>query len=134
MKKERKPKAQKETLSEEEIIRKEADRIVKQVEALRDTTKKSNKKNSITNTDLWLDSDFFFSVVFQSSQQKYAVLKKLSEMFGLEIDVSSDDRVQILNGVKLADALNVAIQKEKSLQYPYPDLELRKLVLDEEKF
>lgn len=132
-KKERKPR-EKKIVSEEDLVIKEANRLMTHVENLRDTTKSSDKKLNVTNTDLWLDSDFYFSVVFQSSQQKYKFLTKLKEMFSLDIDTSDDNRIQIINGLKFGESIGVDFSKEKPLQYPYPDLELRKLALDDDKF
>lgn len=120
-------------LSESELVHKEANKIMSQIHRLRDTTKHSDKKDFVTNTDLWLDSDFFFSIVFQSSQQKYAFLEAFSKMFKVDIDTSKDERIQIINGLKLAESLDIALKQETALQYPYPDLELRKLALDEEQ-
>lgn len=79
------------------------------------------------NKDIWFDTDFFFSVVFQSEAQKYAFLKAAGWI------VDQDEQVQIVNGLELAKKMGIALRPEVALEYPYTDLELRPLVLDSEE-
>jgi len=87
-----------------------------------------HKRDGATNKDLWFDSDFFFSVVFQSEAQKYEFLSKLSWQ------TDDFEQVQIVNGLALAKKLGIDLKPETALPYPYTDLELRDLVLDSDDF
>ena len=99
------------------------------------------KEGGAVNKDLWLDRDFYFSVVFQSKKQKYAVMAALEELVRthtehkeFELDEPEGSQVQIVNGVRLAQLLGIEIQLETSREYPYGDLDLKPYVLDEEAF
>ena len=82
--------------------------------------------------NLWLDTDFFFSVVFQSRRQKLEFLEKWEQIHD-SIDIDIPNRLQIVNGLKLAKALGIELKKEESREYPLPELELLPFILDNEK-
>jgi len=130
------PKRPKVIKSEEQLVKEYADKIINGKIARGHYDKrfdwhKRNEGN--TNKDLWLDTDFFFSVVFQSSEQKYQFLKQFCEKFNIKVETSEDEKIEIVNGVKLAQNLDIAIRKESMLEYPYGDIDLRPFVLDNEK-
>ena len=85
-----------------------------------------------TSKDIWIDNDFYFSVVFQSGEQKYQFLKEFAERLGVEI--LETEQVKIVNGLELAAKMNIAIKSESALPYPYGDLSLRQFTLDAEYF
>lgn len=85
-----------------------------------------------TNKDLWFDTDFFFSVVFQSEAQKYEFLNHLKEQYGLDFD--DNLQIQIVNGLEFAKKMGLSLRPEIRLEYPYTDLEIRPLVLDSDEF
>lgn len=123
-------------LSEVELARKQAEKMLKDMGRLQATQKGSlDQKKVREGVDLWKDTDFFFSVVFQSSAQKYAFLEAFSKKFGLGIDnaMAGDEVYQIINGLKLAANLGIKIPAEKSVKFPYPNLELAQLALDNNK-
>jgi len=132
-----KPKKEKVVLSEMELAEKQAARMYRDMTRLQKTQDGSaDKKDERSNVDLWKDTDFFFSVVFKSSAQKYAFMAVFSEMFKLGLEeVRHGDRVySIFNGIKLAENLNIKIPVENNPEFPYPNLELRELALDGEEF
>lgn len=133
-----KPKVKKPRIkkTETEIVHTYVDKIIKgkvsrgHVDKRFGYTKSAQKRNK----DLWLDTDFYFSVCFQSAEQKYEFLDALFKKTGVKVETSPDDQIQIVNGLKLSEALSIPIQKETMLDYPYGDLDLRPFVLDNEKF
>lgn len=84
------------------------------------------------NKNVWMDGDFYFSVVFQSADQKYQFLEQFCRMFKVNIEDYKDSQIQILNGLKLATSLGIALKKEIAIEYQYGDPELIPLVLDNE--
>lgn len=91
------------------------------------------REQGTTNKDLWMDTDFFFSVVFQSEAQKYAFLEEFCKKFGVDIDTTSDGQIQVINGMGLANRMGIALKPEVAIEYPYTNLELRPFVLDSEE-
>lgn len=77
--------------------------------------------------NLWMDKDFYFSVVFQSSDQKMEFLRQL------KAPVESDDICQIVNGLKLAEMLGIKLKLETTKAYPTGNLDLLEFVLDNEQ-
>ncbi len=133
--KEKKPRKPKQTKSEAEIAREYATRIMHR-QITRGHVGKRFKDlgpQKTTEKDLWMDTDFFFSVVFQSSQQKYAFLDAFCKQFGVQIEAVGEDRIQVLNGLKLAEQMKINLVKESIDEPPYGSLELRPYVLDTEK-
>lgn len=97
-----------------QVTRGQADRVI--------------KTGTTTNKDLWLDTDFFFSVCFQSTKQKNAFMDQFVKKFGIAVD--ENDKLQIINGVKLAEKMGIKIELEKASDYPTGSLDLRPFVLD----
>lgn len=130
-----KVKKEKIPVSEKELLEKQAARMLKDMDRLQQTQDPS-KKTSTTAVDIWKDTDFYFSVVFQSAQQKYEFLEQFSKKFGLGVDEvkSSDEVFSIVNGIKLSQKLGFNIRLEKKPSYVYPDLELREMALDADEF
>lgn len=111
--------------------------MMKDMNRLQATQKTSPDRKAVREgVDIWKDSDFFFSVVFQSSAQKYTFLEEFSRKFGLGIDTvkSGDEVVQILNGLELASKIGVRLTPEKPGSTPYANLELAALVMDDQKY
>lgn len=77
--------------------------------------------------NLWMDTDFFFSVVFQSAEQKYEFLQKLKVL------VEKNDQVQIVNGLELAKHLGISLKSETTKEYPTGNLDLMPFILDNEQ-
>lgn len=92
------------------------------------------KADGAVNKDMWMDTDFFFSVVFQSSEQKYKFLEALQQKFGFELEDFFETQVQIVNGLKLAEKMSIELKRESAQEYPYGSLDLRPYVLDDEDF
>lgn len=126
------PKAPKQEPTEAELVRRYANRVIKnqiyhgriddkKFKGLKDEQKHSVSKN------LWMDADFFFSVVFQSSEQKMEFLKQLN------CGNDPKEQAQIINGLELAKHLGITLKLETSKDYPIGDPTLMPLVLDNEK-
>lgn len=131
----KKPRNKKEPVSETETVRKYANGIIHR-QITRGHAHKSMQSlgpSKTTNKDLALDTDFFFSIVFQSARQKEQFLKAFCEKFSIGIDAVKE-RVQIMNGMKLAAALQIPVTKEQMDKPPYGSLDLRPYVLDNETF
>lgn len=114
--------------TEEELVREYAAKVIHVKKSRGHMDKRFSElgASTMTSKDLSLDTDFFFSVVFQSQNQKYEFLKKL----GVPV---TENQIQIMNGLELAKLFNIELTLEKSSDYPLPDLELKSLVLDNEK-
>lgn len=127
----RKAKAKKPKIvkTEEQLVHEYVDRVIggKIARGHVDDRFAYTKKDGTVNKELWMDTDFFFSVVFQSYEQKYAFLE------ALKVDTEIFERVQIINGLKLAKLLGIELKEEKARPYPYPSLDLREIILDDDK-
>lgn len=133
----KKPKEKKPAPSELELLQKQADRMLRDMNRLQNTQSASgDQKKERSAVDIWKDTDFYFSVVFQSSAQKYQFLEQFSKKFGLGIDnIRNEDEVfSIVNGILLAKILGFKLDLEKAPAYVYPNLELKELSLDGEEF
>lgn len=84
------------------------------------------KGERTVNKELWLDSDFYFAVVFQSSRQKEEFFKKM------KLVPDEDLGMQIVNGLKLAERLGVTLTKEIAEKPPTINLDLLPFILDDE--
>lgn len=136
-KKPKEPKPPKPILTEAELAYRQAEKMQKDMKRVQATNMKSvDQKENIEGVDIWKDSDFYFCVVFQSARQKYTFLEELSKKINLGIDQcrSSDEMIQIINGLEFAKKLGIILQSEKSPNYPYPNLELSKLTLDDQSY
>jgi hypothetical protein len=123
--------------SEMQLVERQAAKMLKDMERVQATNSKSrDQKTEKSSVDIFKDSDFYFSVVFQTSTQKYQFLQSFSKMFqlGIEEILSDDQVIQIINGMKLAKNLKIDLKQEGIKPYPYADLELAQLALDNEVF
>lgn len=80
--------------------------------------------------NLWLDTDFFFSVVFQSREQKWEFLEKWEAIHGSFEDDIVPPKIQIVNGLKLAKALGIELKLETVKNYPTGNIDLLPFILD----
>lgn len=121
--------------TETEIVQEYVDRIIKGKASRGHTDKRFDytKKSDTVNKEMWLDTDFFFSVVFQSSIQKYAFLEALHKKLGVTVENFDKSQIQIINGLKIAESLGIELKKESALEPPVGNLDLRPYVLDDEK-
>lgn len=119
--------------SESEIVKDYALKVIhgKMVRGHADQRFGFTKTAQTNNKDLWLDTDFYFSVVFQSTKQKNDFIEQLVKKF--QVPVDEDDKVQIINGLKLAEKLGIKLENEKNKEFPQGDLDLRPFCLDNEK-
>lgn len=88
---------------------------------------KSNTKN------LWMDTDFYFSVVFQSSKQKFEFLEKWEQIHKAleDEDEQQLNKFKIVNGLRLAEALGISLIPETVKDYPTGNLDLMRFCLDD---
>lgn len=125
------PKVPKEKPSEGELVKKYVNRVIKnQIYHGRvDTQKFEGMEHTHTvSKNLWMDTDFYFSVVFQSSEQKYEFIKAV----GWPVE-DPDGQVQIVNGLALAKKMGVTLKLETTKPFPTGNLDLMPFVLDNEK-
>lgn len=91
------------------------------------------------NKNIWMDNDFYFSMVFESSEQKYKFLEALGfyEEDAEEMKLANRN-VRIINGLEFANRLkdkgvNIELEEVQAIDnYPKPDLALLPYVLDNE--
>lgn len=126
------PKVQK---SEAEIATQYANIIMKKQRTRGQLSSRfSEMETDVTfNKDLWMDTDFYFSVVFQSKRQKIEFLAFLEEKFNIDFEYSDENAIQILNGLKLAKNMGLELKKEVASEYPCGNIELKSFILDEER-
>ncbi len=122
-------KKEKNKKSEIEIVESYARGIMKR-QLTRGQADRIIKTGTTTNKDLWLDTDFYFSVVFQSTKQKNQFMDEFLKKFKVEFD--KDDKITIVNGMKLAEKMGIKLEKEKAAEYPIGALDLRPFVMDNE--
>jgi hypothetical protein len=84
------------------------------------------------NKNLWMDNDFFFSVVFESAEQKIDFIDSLGVDLEDAENYHESGRVSIINGIKFAEKLGVKLEREKSSNYPTGNLDLRPYIMDNE--
>lgn len=127
----KKPRKVKEKKSELDIVRKYATLIIHRqtTRGHADDKLKGNEVQKTTNKDLWMDTSFFFSVVFQSEMQKMEFLDQFCKKTNVSLEGYN---IQIINGVKLAESLGFKITKEVMEKPPSGSLDLRPYVLDNE--
>ena len=125
--------------SEEELVRKYAKRVIMNDRYHGRVDKKKFKgiaKTESVNKNLWMDTDFFFSVVFESAQQKMEFLKKSGLIKLIEKADEAfleGDQVQIINGIRFAKSMGVELSAESRREYPVGNLDLMPFVLDNEE-
>lgn len=123
--------------TESELVHKYVNRIIKnqQYHGRIDTEKFAGLEYEKTvSKNLWLDTNFYFSVVFQSAAQKMEFLEKW-EAFSDQLvgeSMSSISKLQIVNGLKLAKALNIELKEETTRPYPTGNIDLMPFVLDDQ--
>ncbi len=123
--------------TESELVHKYVNRIIKnqQYHGRIDTDKFQGLEYEKTvSKNLWLDTNFYFSVVFQSTRQKMEFLEKW-EAFSDKLvgeSMSSISKLQIINGLKLAKALNIELQEETTRPYPTGNIDLMPFCLDDQ--
>ncbi len=124
-------KAEKER-SETDIVRQYA-KIIMDKQKTRDMLRSEFKDMRLEkkpNKTLWMDNNFYFSVVFQSVDQKFEFLNFLVDTFNIEYEQYST--VNIINGLKLAEKMGCKLKKEIANPFPLGNMELRNFILDEE--
>ena len=128
------PKAPKVEKTEEELVHRYVNQVIggKLARGHVDKRFAYTKAEGTVNKEMWLDTDFFFSVVFQSSEQKYKFLEDFQKMFKFELEDFYGTQVQIINGVKLAGSMSIELKKETAREFPYGTLDLLPYVLDDE--
>lgn len=128
------PKSKKPAKSEEELVKLYVDKVIrgKVSRGHIDQRFEYTKSDKTVNKDLWIDTDFYFSVVFQSADQKYEFFKALTEKFGNKaLEIEDDGQIQIVNGLILAKTLlGLDLKLETARPYPTGNLELMPFVLD----
>ena len=118
--------------TEAELVQQYCDRVINGKIArghIDNRFKYTEGDGTVTNKNMHLDTDFYFSVVFQSQEQKYEFLKAIG------IPTEEHNKIQIMNGLKLAKLFTdkgvvVKLKKESSLPFPNAALDLRPLILD----
>lgn len=120
--------------SESELVKEYANKVIRNTVHHGRVEKRFDGFNDKSvNKKLWTDTDFFFSVVFQSSEQKYKFMEFLLDKFGDEfVEVDGKGQIQIVNGLGLAKAMGCELKLEKRADYPLPNLDLMPFVLDNE--
>lgn len=127
LKREAKKKEQK---SESQLVHEYVNKVIRGKQSRGHVDKRFDytKADGAVNKDMWMDTDFFFSVVFQSADQKDEFLKRI----GWALDNLPGSQVQIVNGLKLAEQMKIPLKRESAREYPYGSLDLRPFVLDDE--
>lgn len=114
--------------SEAELVKKYVNRVImNQIYHGRTNGFSGMEHSHSVNKNLWMDQDFFFSVVFESTQQKEEFLKKARWCAE-----TGDDQIQIVNGLKLAEAMGITLKRETGREFPHGNLDLMPFVLDNE--
>ena len=135
-KKAKPPKIRKEKIvkSESQLVHEYVDRVIggKVARGHVDDRFAYTRKAGTVNKELWLDTDFFCSIVFQSFEQKYEFLEALAKKTGVIADLDDASQIQIVNGMDLARRLGIELKRETRAAYPIPDLELRPFIMDDE--
>ena len=129
-----KEKQKKQEKTEKELVLEYAQRVIdgKKSRGHIDKRFEYTKKEGTVNKTLWLDTDFFFSIVFQSSKQKYDFLKFLYDKYQIPLENEYGSAIQILNGLKLAHRMGLKLDAEIARNYPYTNIDLQPLILDNE--
>jgi len=121
--------------SERELVHKYVNRIINNQKYHGRVDKEKFKDIAYekkVNKNLWLDSNFYFSVVFQSAEQKIDFLNKLGVTTEEIEEAIYCGKQSIINGLKFAKKLKIELEEENREEYPLPDLELLPYILDTE--
>jgi len=129
-----KPRKAKQVKSESELVHEYANRVMdgKAARGHADDRFAYTQKENQTNKQLWMDQDFFCHLAFQSAAQKYDFMAFLEKNFNFEFDEVPGHQIQIANGFRLGKLMGCDLKEEKAAPYPYANLDLLPLVLDEE--
>ena len=92
---------------------------------------RTNLEYKAASKNIWMDTDFYFSVVFQTKEQKDLFVKEYFNKLGIKTDYEGG--IQIINGMRLAEKIGVKLENAESKDYPLADIDLKDLVLDHEK-
>lgn len=122
--------------TEEELVKKYVNRVIKNQQyhgRINSENFTGLEYEKSVSKNLWLDTDFYFSVVFQSRAQKFEFLEKWEQSHSA-IENEADDsikRMMIVNGLLLAKALGIQLKEEFSKDYPTASLDTMPFVLDD---
>ena len=123
-------------MTEAQIVQRYANRIInnQQYHGRIDESKFPNLKyDKKVNKKIWMDENFYFSVVFQSSEQVVEFLDKLG-MTTDEVDQFVEaGSLKIINGLKFAEKLGISLEKIPKSDYPLANIELMPYVLDQQE-
>lgn len=123
--------------TEEELVKKYVNKVIRnqQYHGRVDTDKFSGLEYKAASKNLFLDTDFYFSVVFQSRAQRFEFLEKWEKIHESLVGAPLEDiqSFKIINGLKLAEALGIELTKETTNDYPTAQIDLLPFVLDSEK-
>ena len=125
------PKPPKVIPSEGELVKKYVNKVIKnQVYHGRVDVSKFGglEHDKSVSKNLWLDTDFYFSVVFQSAEQKYQFL----DAMGWKAEFA-EEQIQIVNGLELAKKMGVPLKEEETKPFPSGNIDLLPFVLDNEE-
>lgn len=129
-------KAEEKVVSEEQIVTKYVNRIInnQRYHGRVDTTRHPNMKyDKKVNKNIWMDNQFYFSVVFQSADQLGKFIDELGITVEEQQEIAVGGTLKIVNGLKFAEKLGISIEKIKAENYPLANLELMPYVLDNEE-
>lgn len=122
--------------TETELVHRYVNRVIKNsmYHGRVDTEKfKGLEHTHSVSKNLWMDTDFFFSVVFQSSTQKRKFLEQLLSKFEGLKEPDEEYNIQIINGLELAKLMGIKLDPETTKEYPTGNIELMPMVLDGEE-
>lgn len=118
--------------TEEELVRRYVNRTIRNAQyhgRVSDEKYNGLGYDKPVSKNIWLDTDFYFSVVFQSKRQKLEFMEKWEQMHPA-VDTDLPSKIQILNGLKLAKALGIELQLEESKPYPTGNIDLFPFIMD----
>lgn len=123
-------------ISEEEEVKKYVNKIInnQKYHGRIDGKFKDIAYKEKVNKNLWLDSNFYVSVVFESEEQKVDFINQIGVTQEEIAEAIYCGKVNIINGLVLAKKLNIKLKPEKRDEYPLPELDLLPYVLDTESF
>lgn len=110
--------------SEEQLVQEYANNII------RNSGTRGFTGNQKSNREIWEDQDFYFSVVFQTEDQKVDFINFLVEKHGVVLHTASCPN--IINGLDLAKKMGCTLDPVLSKDYPLANMELRPFILDKE--
>ena len=121
--------------TEEELVHKYVNRIINNEKyhgRINDEKFSGISNEKKANKNIWMDNDFYFSVVFQSAEQKYKFLEAVGIYEEDNEIVKATGKVKIINGLEFAERLDIELEKEEVFPYPTGNLDLLPYLLDTE--